>query len=148
MYKIYTVLENETLSSIAQNFKTSVAELRKINDFPINYEVKTGEQIIVPSSRTSPFQKYVVKKGDTLYSISKSFNLSVDDLASLNGMDKDDFLYPNQELLVPMENVKVHITKEGDTLGSVLTKLSTTPEKLMAENEVIYLFPNQLLIKE
>ncbi|WP_293658478.1 N-acetylmuramoyl-L-alanine amidase [Anaeromicrobium sp.] len=42
---------------------------------------------------------YTVKSGDTLYSIAKSFNITVHDLMKLNGL-KDDLIYPNQVLRI------------------------------------------------
>ncbi|MBF8984711.1 N-acetylmuramoyl-L-alanine amidase [Lutibacter sp. B2] len=42
---------------------------------------------------------YTVKSGDTLWSISKSFNLTINDLMKLNNL-KDDLIYPNQVLRI------------------------------------------------
>ncbi|MFH1984516.1 MAG: LysM domain-containing protein [Pseudomonadota bacterium] len=43
---------------------------------------------------------HVVVKGDTLYSISRKYGLSVDELLTLNGMRKGDFIQPGQSLRV------------------------------------------------
>jgi membrane-bound lytic murein transglycosylase D len=45
-------------------------------------------------------QKYTVKKGDTLYSISKKFNVAVDDLVAWNGKSKKSVIYPGDVLVV------------------------------------------------
>lgn len=146
MYKIYTVKDSETLSSIANKLRISVDELRKINGFSRNYEIKLNEQIIVPSTSADPFDLYIVKKGDSLYGISQLFNIKVDDLANLNGLDKENYLYPGQELIIPKESVNFYITKDGDTLRTAALNLKTSIENLIVENELIYLLPNQLLI--
>lgn len=43
------------------------------------------------------FDTYTVKNGDTLYSIAKSFNITVHELIRLNNL-KDSLIYPNQLL--------------------------------------------------
>lgn len=45
------------------------------------------------------FDAYTVKKGDTLWSISKSFDMPVNELMQLNGL-KDSLIYPNQVLRI------------------------------------------------
>ena len=146
MYKIYTVKNSDTIISIANKLRITPDELRKINGFPRSYEVKVGEQIIIPSVRVEPFDVYIVKKGDTLYGIAQLYKLRVDDLAKLNGIEKDDYLYPGQELIIPKENISFYITKDGDTIRTVALELKATPAELIVENELIYLLPNQLLI--
>ena len=84
-------------------------------------------------------------QGDTLYDIARRYNVSVDNLALLNGLDKQDFIYPGQEILVPKKDVKFYITKAGDTIVSVADYFETTIENLLEQNSVIYLLPEQLL---
>ncbi len=44
----------------------------------------------VSSSSTSTTQTYIVKQGDTLYSISKKYNVSVEEIKRLNGLRNND----------------------------------------------------------
>ena len=57
---------------------------------------------------------YVVKNGDTLYSIAKKNNISVNDLKRLNNITSD-FLKIGQKLLVKDIGVQNYIVKAGDT---------------------------------
>ena len=43
-------------------------------------------------------QGYVVKKGDTLYSIARSFGMSYQTLAELNNIENPDIIFPNRVL--------------------------------------------------
>lgn len=145
MYRIYNVKLGETLNDIAQKYNTTVDDLRKINGWRSDYNVNHGEQLVVPIIRQQLFDTYIVMQGDTLYDIARRYNVSVDNLALLNGLDKQDFIYPGQEILVPKKDVKFYITKAGDTIVSVADYFETTIENLLEQNSVIYLLPEQLL---
>jgi LysM repeat protein len=144
MYKIYKVSQGDTLESIAKKFNTTVKKLREING---KEYIIMGELIIVPNTIESDiFDMYVVQKGDNLYSIAGNYNISVNDLLSINGLDKDNYIYPGQEILVPKENINFIITKKDDTIRSASEKLGTNMDDLMAFNESIFLVPEQLLV--
>lgn len=146
MYKIYTVKDGEDILAIANKVGISPTEIRKINGFPENYEVSMGEQLIIPSISISPFDNYIVIKGDTLYQIAKKYNIRVDDLAKLNGIDSDEFIYPNQKLLVPKENMSFYITQEGDTVDKIRQQFPTDYGSIFKTNKYIYLIPDQVLV--
>ena len=94
----------------------------------------------------SPFyDSYVIKKGDTLYQISKDYNVNTKLLAELNGLNLDDFIYPGQTILVPTKNISYYITKDGDTIRSVSKVFGISEEDLISENETIYLSPGQMI---
>lgn len=146
MYKFYNVQPGETLEDIAKKNATTIDELRKVNGWYTNYDINVGEQLVVPETRQQLFDKYIVIKGDTLYDIARKYNVTVDNLALLNGLDKQDFIYPGQEILVPKSDVRFYVTKAGNTITSVADVFETTIEELIAQNEVMYLLPEQLLI--
>lgn len=68
------------------------------------------------------------------------------DLLNINGLDKDNYIYPGQELMVPKSNVKVIVTKENETINSASKRLGLNNEELLYQNDNIYLLPEQLLI--
>ena len=49
---------------------------------------------------SSKIQYHVVQSGDTIYGISKKYNLSVEELRRLNKMEPDSVLMPGQKLIV------------------------------------------------
>lgn len=148
MYKIYTVKEGEDILSITNDLGITPDEIRKINGFPANYEVEVGEQIVIPAVSTSPFDRYIVKQGETLYGVASKYDISADDLAQLNGLDKEEYIYPKQELLVPKPNVDFYITREGDTIAKLRQQISTDFENILKNNPYIYLMPDQVLVYE
>ena len=50
--------------------------------------------------------------------------------------------------MIPKANYSYYITKEGDTLDSVSKVLGVSREKLLGENDIIYLLEGQMLVKE
>lgn len=146
MYKIYEVSKGDTLESIAKKFNTTVSNLQDINDK--NYIV-LGELIIVPNNTKSEwFEMYTVKKGDSLYKIAQQYNISLDDLLNINGLDKENYIYPGQEIIVPKKDVNVIVTRELETLDSASERLGMDNNELVYQNDKIYLMPEQLLIRK
>lgn len=144
MYKIYKVKSGDTLENIAKKFNTSVHNLQDING--IDY-ISMDQLIIVPNNTDSEwFDMYVVQKGDNLYSLAKKHNISLSDLLNINGLDKDNYIYPGQEILVPKSNIDVIITRGEETLMSASERLGLESDDLLRQNDSIYLMPEQLLI--
>ncbi len=65
---------------------------------------------------------YVVKKGDSLYSIAKKYNVKLDDLQEVNKL-ATTMIYPNQVLFIPTSTVDTYVTVPGDTMKVVLGNL-------------------------
>ena len=146
MYMIYSVRYGDTLDSIANNFNITVDEIKKINGMQLNQDVMMGDQIILPRNQKDYLQSYVVITGDTLYDIARRHNVDVNTLLLLNGLNQNDFLYPGQEIVIPVSNSKVYITKSGDTLDKILESNNISIEELMRRNKNIYLLEEQMII--
>ena len=146
MYKVYQVLPGEELKSIAEKLDMEYQVLCELNGFLEGHELRAGENLVIPNNQANLFQSYRVKAGDNLYEIGRRYQTSAKDIALINGLEEDDYIYPNQELLIPRAGVQVYITEEGETLKNVSKKFKTTVEKLVMENENIYLLPEQLLV--
>ena len=83
----YTVKAGDNLYSIAKKFNTSVSNLITLNGLK-NNSLSIGQQLKVPASNNSSTtnQTYVVKSGDSLYSIAKKFNTTVDSIKKKNNL--------------------------------------------------------------
>ena len=88
---------------------------------------------------------YEIKKGDTLYQISKEYNVNTKLLAQLNGLELDDYIYPGQTILIPKKNVSYYITKEGDTLKLVSEIFNVKESDIIDANNTLYLKEGQMV---
>ena len=85
----HMVKEGETLYSLAQEYKTSPEEIIKANA-GLKEGLKAGVEIFIPSAKESVsantdendpnFYYHTVKPGETAYSLSKKFNISLDSI--------------------------------------------------------------------
>ena len=94
------------------------------------------------------FEYYTIKKGDNLYQIARQFNVNPSLLAVLNGLNSDDYIYPDQIIMIPKSNYAYYITKEGDTLKLVADTFNTNPNTLLKYNPTIYLTEGQLIVNK
>ena len=148
MYDKYLIKEGETLEDIARRFNTSVDMILNINDIYSREYLRAGEEIIVPKNQESYFTYYTVNQGDTLYQIARKYNINPSLLALLNGLNMEDYIYPNQRLIIPKSGYSFYITKDGDTLEIVRDKFNKNWEDILKYNETIYLLPGQLMINK
>ncbi|MBR3162293.1 MAG: LysM peptidoglycan-binding domain-containing protein [Bacilli bacterium] len=146
MYEIYKIMKNDTLESIAKEYDTDVNNLLEINGINTNNKLIPNNNIIVPTNKKNPYKYYTVKKGDTIHQISKDNNIDSNLLLKINGLDKDDYIYPNQTIILPNNNYKIYLTKNNDTVRGISESLNIEPEVLIQENPNIILDTNQVII--
>ena len=145
MYKIYQIESGETLESIASKLGTEVDTLKQINGIMGNVSLLPGSFLIVPMV-DDRFQTYIVKKGDTIYSISQSYNVDPNLVLQINGLETDDYIYPEQKIKIPNSSYQFYITKQGDTIRDIEQNLNMTIDDILAINENMFLEPNQMII--
>lgn len=148
MYDKYLIKHGDDLSSIAKKFNTKESIILELNNIPFPDLLREGKEIIVPINKEKYFEYYTIKKGDSLYAIAREYNINPDLLALLNGLDSNDYIYPNQEILIPKSNYSYYVTKDGDTIDIVSQKFNQPSRELLNNNETIYLLPGQLLVRK
>lgn len=148
MYKIYQVEYGDTIDIIANKTNTTSDNIKNINGINRDSDLNVGGLIVVPNTNVNMFKTYKVKQGDSIYSISRMYNTSVDTLLMLNGLDKDDYIYPNQEIIVPSEGVNLYITKTGDTINSIIDNLGIDANTLNNENRRIFVVEDQIIVNK
>lgn len=90
------------------------------------------------------YDKYIIRKGDTLYSISRQYNINPELLSLINGLNMNDFIYENQEILIPKSGYSYYLTREGDNLNDVLSLFNVEYDDFNKVNNMILLQEGQL----
>lgn len=144
----YTVKAGDTLYSIAKRFNLTVDKLKSLNNLQNSF-LSVGKKLKVSGEKEDISESisnvYVVKAGDTLYSIAKKHNTTVDNLKALNNLSSN-MLSIGQKITVPSQNV--YTVVPGDTLYSIAKKFNTTVNNLIDLNNLTsnLLFVNQELL--
>lgn len=110
------------------------------------YEERKSD-LLIPKNKQNYYEIYTISKGDSLYSIARKYNINPELLASLNGISMEDYIYPNEQIIIPKSGFSYYITKEGDTLDTVASLFKVTPEELLFNNGIIYLSEGQILVQ-
>lgn len=148
MFESYILKEGDNLQSIANKYNTSVKILQDINNLYYTEDLREGMEIVVPTESKDYFNYYVVEKGDSLYAIARKYNINPELLASINGLNFDDYIYPKEQILIPKNGYSYYITAEGDTLDEVIKVFNSNQNKFLEENKTIYLMAGQLLVNK
>lgn len=148
MYTIYQVQNGDTLASVASKFGVSAENLSSLNGIMVGSLLNPGDYIVVPRVQVENpyFKEYSVQKGDSIYGIARSNNISPSQLLRLNGLNDTDVIYPGQKIMLPRSNVSFYITENDDTLNDLVKKLNVSASELMKQNGTIYLTNDQLVV--
>lgn len=139
---IYIVKKGDTLYSIANKYNTTVEELKRINNLTSNI-LSIGQVLKLPSDKANNVEKeentisYTVQKGDSLYSIARKYDTTIDRIKDLNNLTTN-LLSIGQVLLIPTDtNLETTYTvKKGDSLYSIAKKYNTTVDRLKQLNNL------------
>jgi len=144
-YTTHTITKGETLSQLAQKYHTSVGDIMRLNNMNSKSQLKIGEKIKIPSSSsttqrttepkassktntTSPdttIAIHYVWNDETLYSISKKFGVTVEQLKEWNNLP-DENIHFGQQLAVRPEGVKL-LAIGNEKTNAVTTNTTSAP---------------------
>ncbi|AWY20835.1 LysM peptidoglycan-binding domain-containing protein [Moraxella bovis] len=162
----YKVVAGDTLTGIAVAHGLSVSQLASYNGIPANTQVKTGQRLWLIPGKVSTVAKdtakptvktstHTVQSGESLTSVARKYNMSVQDLAVLNGLSVTDGILINQKLKVsgtPVKssgstssssgntsssnsaNTSTYKVQSGDTLTAIAKKLGVSNADIAALN--------------
>ena len=162
---MYTVKQGDTLYSIAKRYNTTPQKIIDLN-YLKSTSIKPGDVLRIPETYTKEediylpnYMNYIVKKGDTLYSIAQSNNISVDTIISDNSLTNNT-LNVGQilKIRIPSNNMTVieecygpdytppetdttpiiatYTVKKGDNLYAIAKKYNTTASAIMLKNNL------------
>ncbi len=143
----YMVQKGDSLWSIAQKYNTTVDTLKKLNNLTSN-DLYVGQILLIPEKTTNtPDNKpstdniYIVKVGDSLWSIAQKFNTTVNELKRLNNLTSDilmvgqKIILKEPEIEAP-EEVGMYIVKKGDTLWNIANRFNTNVNEIIRLNNL------------
>lgn len=143
----YVVQKGDTLYGISKQFNTSMQRLRELNNLSSDILTIGKVLIVSPNSDRNPSEcvTYTVKKGDSLYSIAKQYNSTVDAIKRYNNLTSNN-LSIGQKLKLPcymkdndnttMPNFVMYTVKAGDSLYSIAQQYNTTVDKIKSDNKL------------
>ena len=143
----YVVQKGDTLYGISKQFNTSMQRLRELNNLSSDILTIGKVLIVSPNSDSNPSEcvTYTVKKGDSLYSIAKQYNSTVDAIKRYNNLTSNN-LSIGQKLKLPcymkdndnttMPNFVMYTVKAGDSLYSITQQYNTTVDKIKSDNKL------------
>ena len=149
----YTVQRGDTLSSIATKSKITLNELAELNKLKSSSGVRLGQTIKIPAGSTVP-EQYVVQSGDSLNAIASKYDLTVNYIADLNGLERTAGVRVGQRLKLTGDaptkannssaNTKAkedsvpdtYTVKSGDTLTSIANRYALQLEDVAALNNL------------
>ena len=148
--KYYTVKRGDSLSSIAERFGVTVAQLREWNGIEAD-NINAGVRIAVDASASRRVSKpevktstYTVKKGDGLGAIAERHGMTLQEIRELNGL-KDNNIQVGQKLKVtgkaseersekPEVKTSTYTVKKGDGLGAIAERHGMTLQEIRELN--------------
>lgn len=165
--KLHTVQTGDSLWKLSQTYNVAINDIKywnKLSSSTIYVNQKLS--VLAPHSHTTDASTstaasgttYVVKSGDTLWGISKSYGLSISGLKSLNGLTSD-VIYPGQTLKVsgtaakkvtvaPANNTaSTYTVRSGDNLSTIAARHNLSLSQLKSINNLTsdLIYPGQVL---
>ena len=131
----YTVNAGDTLYTIAKKYGLTVSELKQLNNLTSDI-LSIGQVLNISNSNTSlPSNTYIVKSGDSLYSIAKKYGITVDALKSANGKTSN-LLSIGEILVIPTTTAttRTYTVKAGDSLWKIATTYGVSVNALKQAN--------------
>ncbi len=92
-------MPGNTLWGIANFFGTSVEEIVRANNIDNPEFIIPGIVLKIPATIPPDMPAvYIVRPGDTLWSIAKRYGLRIEDIKKYNNLQNPDMIYPGQRL--------------------------------------------------
>lgn len=101
---VYIVQPGDTLWSIARRFGTTVEAIAWVNGIINPNYIYVGQRLIIPGGITPPPTQtvYIVRWGDTLWSIARRFGTTAWAIALANNLWNPNYIYVGQRLIIPV----------------------------------------------
>ncbi|MFH1582603.1 MAG: M23 family metallopeptidase [bacterium] len=91
------------------------------------YELEDTKKVVV---------EYLVEEGDSLWSLSQKFNISLNTILWANNLKSNSILKPGQKLIIPPVSGVLHYVKTGDTISGIAQKYKGKTEEIISVNNL------------
>jgi LysM repeat protein len=143
---IHVVRPGENLYRIALRYGTTVRAIAAANHISNPNLIYVGQRLVIPTggSTVPPGScTYVVRRGDTLYSIARHFGVSLTTLVSVNHIANPSLIYVGQRLVIPGCGPVPptpagfwYTVRPGDTLYSIASRFGVSVWSIVAANHI------------
>jgi len=157
----HIITKGDNLWSLAVKYDTEVDIIREINYLRTDI-LSIGSTLLIPLGKTEsnkfiPYEMYIVSEGDSLWKIARKYNLEVKDLARMNSINENSYLYLGQQLTVGNKNIHRNIeskkrtilysVKQGDSLYKISELFDVSIKNIKEMNEMNNdaLMPGQII---
>ena len=140
---LYVVKKGDSLWSIGKKYGLSVDEIKRLNSLTSNM-LSIGQTLKLSGYPITNNDIYIVKNGDTLYSIAARYGISVDDLKNYNNLSSNS-LSVGQQLYIPTgqdasdligTDYDTYVVQPGDSLFSIANTYNTSVSNLRDINNL------------
>ncbi len=151
----YVIRKGDSLWSIARQFDLDTQELKRLNGLATN-DIFPGDRIKVSESQPAGAEFYYhVRRGDSLWTIARKYNISPDDIKRWNNL-RGSMIHPGNQLLLraaaPGESMvdTFYQVRSGDSLWTIARRHNISPDDIKRWNNLKgnTIYPgNRLLLK-
>jgi len=170
----YTVVDGDTVSSIAGRFGLSTASVLALNGLGWSATIFPGQVITLstaplaaaatPASVATELTRYTIRSGDTLSGIASAHGIPTDALIRANGLGANSIIFPGQVIVMPAGGTAIaavaavaapasrpdtHTVVAGDTVDKVAATHGVTVKSVLETNGLGYssiIHPGQVLL--
>lgn len=147
-YVTHTIKAGDTLSHLARTYASSVKGIAQTNRIASNAILTIGKELIIPKNTMAEKPRgkhtHVVAKGETIKSISRIYEVSVQDIIEVNSLDDPQLIYPDMVLNIPPKPAYVssdkrythYRVKKGDTLWAISRQFEVSTNDVMRWNQL------------
>ncbi|MGJ8593334.1 MAG: LysM peptidoglycan-binding domain-containing protein [Aquaticitalea sp.] len=128
-YKTHIVMKGETVESIAKKYKATASDIYALNP-DAKKSLSTNDVLIIPNTAGTPspakqtqtrefigYDSHKVKRKETLYSLSKDYNIEIDDIKEHNKQLYSENLKKGDNIRIPkFKTVVSKVTAPSNTV--------------------------------
>lgn len=157
-----TVKKGDTLWGLAQRYHSNVQAIAGLNHIKNPSLIYPGQVLKIPicgdpgtEPSTPSYTVYKVKKGDTLWGISRRYGTTVPAIVALNHIKNPNLIYPGDVFKIPVQSgsaggsgQNTYVVVKGDTLWGISRRYHTTVDTLVALNNIAnrnLIYPGQVI---